>query len=161
LRRLVWLSLLACGCGHEPDPRFASPQATIDTLFAAYGIEGLSQDEIQARLREHGQFELRDQASFRLCFLDYSGPRDEGLAGFVFGMIAAGKDDLVVRAVDDRATVFPDPDRVDRSVVMLRRSDEWKISLRDSVPAAIREALFGEFERASARESDAVHANPP
>lgn len=155
MTRLCLLFVL-CACGKGADPRFESPEKTIHTLFSAYGIEDMSQDQIQARLRERGQFELRDQALFRLCFLDYSGPRDEGLAGFVFGMIAAGKDDLVVRTVDDRATVFPDPDRVDRSIVMLRREDEWKISLEHSVPAQIREALFGEFERASTRERDAV-----
>lgn len=154
--KYLCLALLLAACGKDADPRFESPESTIHTLFSAYGIEDMSQDQIQARLRERGQFELRDQALFRLCFLDYSGPRDEGLAGFVFGMVAAGKDDLVVRTVDDRATVFPDPDRVDRSVVMLRRNDEWKISLEHSVPAQIREALFGEFERASTRERDAV-----
>ncbi|MEM9190375.1 MAG: hypothetical protein AAGF12_14415 [Myxococcota bacterium] len=142
--------LLLAGC-EEPDPRFASPEATLDTMMDAYGVLGFTQDEIQERMRVGGRFQLRDEASYRACFAEFGGPQDEGLAGFVFGTVAAGKDQMRIDLQDDRAHVFPNPDRIDRSVVLVRQNGEWKISLEESVPADVRHRLRQDYLRMSQR----------
>jgi hypothetical protein len=156
---LAVIGVLA-GCKKEEavDPRFESVDATLATMMRAYGVEEMTQDEIQAHMRTQGRFELRDEATYQACFLDYRGPQDEGLAGFVFGMLAAGKDQLQVRTVDDRSTVFPTPGRVDRSVVLFGRNGEWTVSLEESVPGPIREALRGEYERSSNQRRREIEA---
>jgi len=146
--------LPGAGCEEEqtvPDPRFATPESTLDTLLSAYGVDDMSQEEIQRAMRARSRFELRDEEAYRACFTDYEGPQDEGLAGFVFGTVAAGKDDLRVNHVQGKAHVYPNPDRVDRRVVLVEREGEWKISLRESVPPEIREALLSEYRRISER----------
>lgn len=144
--------LLAHGCGEDDaDPRFATPEATVGTLLESYGVDRMSQDDIQESMRKRARFELRDEQAYRACFGDWNGPQDEGLAGFVFGTVAAGKDQLEVEREGDRARVYPDPERRDRSVVLVEREGEWKISLRDSVPSSVREALTEEYRRMSDR----------
>jgi hypothetical protein len=142
--------VLVAACGAEADPRFSTPESTISTMMAAYGIDAMSEEEIQRHMREHRRFDLRDEAAFRACFSDYAGPADEGAAGFVFGMIAAKKDSLRID-VDEgtRAVIYPDRDRVDRMVTLLREDDgEWKISLERSVPADVRRTLRQVYDRA-------------
>jgi hypothetical protein len=140
------------GCGDEDaDPRFASPEATIRTLMTTYGVEDMSQEEVQQIMMTRGRFELRDEATYRACFDDYAGMHDEGLAGFVFGTIVAGKDQLEITHAQGKAHVYPNPERRDRSVVLVERDGEWKISLRDSVPSDVRRALLEEYRRASDR----------
>jgi hypothetical protein len=85
--------------------------------------------------------------------VNFEGPEDEGLAGFVFGTIAAGKDQLHITPVGDQVHVFPDPDRRDRYVLLVQRDGEWKIDLDQSVPTEIRRALIGEYERIHARNA--------
>lgn len=142
---------MACGEEHDPDPRFATPEATLHTLLSTYGVEGMSQQEIREVMRQRGRFRLRDEQTYRACFDDYEGPHHEGLAGFVFGTVAAGKDQLEVTNVQGKAHVFPNPDRRDRSVVLIERDGEWKISLRESVPSEVRKALLSEYQRVSER----------
>ncbi len=141
----------ACGEEREPDSRFATPEATLRTLMVTYGIEDMSQEDIQQIMRDRGRFHLRDEQTYRACFDDYEGPHDEGLAGFVFGTVAAGKDQLQVTHVQGKAHVFPDPERRDRSVVLVQRDGEWKISLRESVPSDVRAALLEAYRRVSDR----------
>jgi len=152
LARAAVLLLFVTACDeHEVDARFATPEATLQTLLASYGVQHMSQDEIQEHMRARGRFELRDEQTFRACFDDYSSAADEGLAGFVFGTVAAGKDDLRVNHAQGKAHVFPDPDRRERRVVLVEHDGEWKISLRDSVPPAIRRSLREEYQRLSDR----------
>lgn len=139
----------ACDEDHVPDPRYASPEATLDTLMASYGVKDMTQDEIQESMRKRARFELRDENAYRGCFADYRGPQDEGLAGFVFGTVAAGKDQLEIKHIQGKAHVYPDPERLDRSVVLVETDGEWKISLRDSVPSSVRRALTEEYRRMS------------
>jgi hypothetical protein len=141
------------GCEEEPeDVRFATPEATIRTLLATYGVQDMSQEEIQRHMRGRGGFELRDEVTYRMCFTDYTGPEHEGFAGYVFGTIAAGKDQLRVVRVEGRVHVYPNPDRVDRYVVLDEGDDGlWRITLNDSVPADIKRALLAEYERISTR----------
>lgn len=147
----VLLAIVACEEEREPDPRFATPESTLETLMTAYGVQRMSQEDIQRVMRDRGRFELRDENTFRACFDDYEGVQHEGLAGFVFGTVAAGKDQLEVTHAQGKAHAFPDPERRDRSVVLVQRDGEWKISLRESVPAEIRQALAEEYRRVSER----------
>ncbi len=129
------------------DARFATPERTIATLFTAYGLEGASQAEVRQRLIEHRRFELRDPESYRASFADLATPADEGLAGFVLGALAAGKDQLETRVDGDRATVSPRPGF---DVVLARATDgRWRIVLAESVPPEVRtrmSALAADYE---------------
>jgi len=135
------LSLLAgCeGATTEVDVRYSTPEHTTETLFSAYGVEDLSQDEVRARMASNSRFELRDRQTYLSCFGDLHTATDEGLAGFVFGGLAAGKDDLRTTITGDRATISPRPGF---DVVMNREEDgRWLISLDESVPAEVRTRL--------------------
>jgi len=148
---LLFAAPLGCSEEPEPDARFATPESTLNTLLDVYGVADMSQEEIQQQMRSRGRFELRDEITYRACFSDYEGPQHEGLAGYVFGTVAAGKDQLRVNMVQGKAHVFPDPDRRERFVVLIQEDGEWKISLRDSVPADVRRALVEQYERMSER----------
>lgn len=133
---------LSAGCEGsttEIDVRYSTPEHTITTLFTAYGVEQLSQEEVRQRMAGNGHFELRDRETYLSCFGDLATPTDEGLAGFVFGALAAGKDDLRTVIANGRATVSPRPG----FEVVLRRQDDgrWLISLADSVPEEVRTRL--------------------
>lgn len=134
---LAPLSLSACeGDTRTVDVRYSSPEHTVTTLFTAYGLESLSQDEVRQRMASNGHLELRDRETYLACFGDLETPADEGLAGFVLGALAAGKDELRTTITQDRATVSPRPG----VEVVLRREDDgrWRIVLAESVPAEVR-----------------------
>ena len=157
-RRLVAASILlavslgACGGDAEADPRRASPESTVELLMRLYGVDGMSQADIQQHMRTHGNFELSDQRTFDECFVDHDGPEDEGLAGYVFGVLAAGKDELRVVRVQGRAFVYPNPERNDRYVVLVEEDEEWKVLLSESVPRDIQRRLREEYERIERRK---------
>jgi len=144
------LAILSAGCAEEaaPDPRFATPNATVRTLLHAYGLSGLSQQDIQKRMRDHRRFELLDELAYRACFEDFDSADDEGLAGFVVGAIAAGRDSLRVTIVQGTASVFPSPQA---RIVLHRHDDGWKISLRESVPGEVQRELRAITQRAAER----------
>jgi len=139
---LTALSLVLMGCEGATttvDARFSTPEHTVQTLFSAYGVEDLSQDDVRARMATNARFELRDRVTYLECFGDLETPTDEGLAGFVFGALAAGKDELRTTIANERATVSP---REGMNVVLLRGEDgRWLISLRESVPDEVRTRL--------------------
>jgi hypothetical protein len=140
------------GCSDPaPDPRFAAPEDVVRTLLAAYGVDGVPEQEIQRRMRERGQFDLRDEVTYRACFADYVGPADEGLAGYVFGALAARKDSLRVVRIGDRAHVFPVADDQSHMIVMTRADGVYRISLRDSVPQRVQAQLRDVHRRARAQ----------
>lgn len=145
------------GCEEEPkDARFATPEATIRTLLSTYGVQDMSQEEIQRHMRGRGRFELRDEVTYRMCFVDYAGSEHEGFAGYVFGTIAAGKDQIRIVHVEGRVHAYPDPDRVERYVVLDEGDDGlWRINLGESVPADVKRALLAEYERISNRQKRA------
>lgn len=140
---VVFTSLLATGCEGattSTDPRFATPERTAETLLASYELDTVSQDEVRARLAAHARFELEDRDAFEACFADLdASPAGEGLAGWVLGAIAAGKDELRTTIAADRATVSP---REGVRVVMRREDDgAWRIVLAESVPADVRRGI--------------------
>ena len=138
---VLLLLLAAVACGSEDtsaaDPRFSTPEKTIDTLLGTYGMAQASQAELDAWLENSQRYHLQDAATFRACFEDYEGTQDEGLAGFVVGAVVRGRSDARVTIVRDVAHVAT----ADRRIVMHQTAGGWKISLRDSVPRDVQEQL--------------------
>lgn len=143
---LFVIALVGCeGALTHTDSRFATPERTVETLLASYGLEDLTQDEIRARMAAHQRFSVQDGESFRACFADLDDPVGEGLAGWVLGALAAGRDELRTEIFGERATVAP---REGVRIAMQRQSDgTWRIVLRDSVPDDVRRALSSVAER--------------
>ncbi len=146
VRCLIVFAFVACSSGPRVsnDLRFQSPKATIDTLLETYGLEGVTQDEVRRRMRVGRTFHLNDPATRDLCFADLGHESDEGFIGFVFGSVAAGKDDLRITVTDDVAHVFSETREGRRArPVVLRQDDEgaWKIILNESVPDSVRTRL--------------------
>lgn len=149
---LATLTLTACEEA-PPDPRFATPQATVDSLFESYGVSGVPEREIRQRMRARGRFDLLDGDLYQSCFADFRGEADEGLAGYVFGSLVAGKDQLRITITGETATIFPTSAEGSPRPVMLRREGgEWKIVLRESVPVQIQENLATIYQRSKEME---------
>lgn len=149
---LVSLGLLALGCDDvtRTDPRFSTPEHTVETLLGAYGLEDVPQDEVRQRIGTHGAFELQDRAAYEACFADLDAPGGEGMAGYVFGMIAAAKDELRYETVAGRGYVTP---RDGVRVVMERdETGAYRIVLADSVPEETRRSLM-QVERNAERRT--------
>ena len=92
---LVSSSPASASCTSEPKPTgFESPSAAIDSLFRAYGVQDISQEEARRRLQGRERFELLDESLFKSCFSDWQGEHDHALGGFVFGQLVAAKDEL-------------------------------------------------------------------
>ena len=148
---LACLLLSACSSGCEdkaPDLHFQTPRATVQTLLDVYGVAEVPQEEVQRRMRLGRRFQLQDPALFHRCFGDLRGPQDEGMAGYVFGSLAAAKDHLRVTLSEDEATVIPETDAgPGRPVTLRREAGEWKIVLRDSVPASVQRRLEAVYRR--------------
>ncbi|MDQ3036511.1 MAG: hypothetical protein M3Y87_29205, partial [Myxococcota bacterium] len=105
---LAALAVGGCeGATTSMDSRFATPERTVATLLASHGLEGLSQEETRARMARHERFEVTDEAAFRACFVDLDDPVSEGLAGWVLGALAAGRDELRTEMFAEQATVAP------------------------------------------------------
>lgn len=144
-------------CKTESAPTgFESPSATIDSLFRAYDVQDISQDEARRRLQARERFKLRDTALFRNCFSDWQGEHDHALGGFVFGQLVAAKDELKINVEDDVAQVraaSASPDL--QPIVLVDHDGTWKIDLRQSVPPAVRQSLYEVYRRARRAERQA------
>ena len=150
--------IASCGsCKSEPVPTgFESPSATIDSLFRAYGVKDISQDEARRRLQARERFELLDKQLFQSCFSDWQGEHDHALGGFVFGQLVAGKDELQITTERDVAKVraaSASPEL--QSIVLVKQQEAWKIDLRQSVPAKVRQSLYEVYRRARRAERQA------
>jgi len=144
-------------CKTESVPTgFESPSATIDSLFRAYDVQDISQEEARRRLQARERFELRDTALFRNCFSDWQGEHDHALGGFVFGQLVAAKDELKIGVEDDVAQVraaSASPDL--QPIVLVDHDGAWKIDLRRSVPPTVRQSLYEVYRRARRAERQA------
>jgi hypothetical protein len=147
------LTLLA-SCKTERAPEgFESPSATIDSLFDAYGVREMSQEEARRRLRARERFELLKPDLFRSCFSDWQGEHDQALGGFVFGQLVAAKEELKISVDDDVATVRVAPDGSDiQPIIVVKQDHAWKIDLRRSIPPKIRQSLYEVYRRARRAE---------
>lgn len=135
---LLIASLVGCdGATRTVDARFSTPEHTVRTLMSAYGLEAATQEQIRERMAHHDRFEMQNRATFRACFEDLdTSSADEGVAGFVFGALAAGRDDMRVATHGDRATISP---RAGVEIVMHRGEDgAYRIVLAESVPDEVR-----------------------
>lgn len=144
-------------CKSEQVPTgFESPSATIDSLFRAYDVQNISQDEARRRLQARERFELLDEGLFRSCFSDWQGDHDHALGGFVFGQLVAAKDELEISIEDDTARVRAASASEDlQPIVLVMRNAAWKIDLRQSVPPKIRQSLYEVYRRARRAERQA------
>lgn len=147
------LALLA-SCKTERAPQgFESPTATIDSLFTAYGVREMSQEEARRRLRARERFELLKPDLFRSCFSDWQGEHDQALGGFVFGQLVAAKEELEISIDDDVATVRVAPAGSDiQPIIVVKQDHAWKIDLRQSIPPKIRQSLYEVYRRARRAE---------
>lgn len=135
---------------------FESPSATIDSLFRAYGVHDISQDEARRRLQARERFELLDEGLFRSCFSDWQGEHDQALGGFVFGQLVAAKDELQITADEDIAKVrAASASEALEPIVLIKQDSAWKIDLRKSVPPKIRQSLYEVYRRARRAERQA------
>ena len=144
-------------CKSEPVPTgFESPSATIDSLFRAYDVQDISQDEARRRLQARERFKLLDEGLFQSCFSDWQGDHDHALGGFVFGQLVAAKDELEISIEDDTARVRAASASEDlQPIVLVMRNAAWKIDLRQSVSPKIRQSLYEVYRRARRAERQA------
>jgi len=152
---LVIASCMSCKSESAPTG-FESPSATIDSLFRAYGVQDISQDEARRRLQARERFELLDKQLFQNCFSDWQGEHDHALGGFVFGQLVAAKDELEITVEDDTAQVraaSASPEL--QAMVLVKHNGAWKIDLRQSVPPKIRQSLYEVYRRARRAERQA------
>jgi len=144
-------------CKTESAPiGFESPSATIDSLFRAYDLQDISQEEARRRLEARERFELLDGKLFRKCFSDWQGEHDHALAGFVFGQLVVAKDELLITVEDSTARVraaSASPEL--QPIVLVEQAGAWKIDLRRSVPPKIRQSLYEVYRRARRAERQA------
>lgn len=149
------LSCLSCKIESAPTG-FESPSATIDTLFRAYGVQDISQDEARRRLQARERFQLLNEPLFQNCFSDWQGEHDHALGGFVFGQLVAAKDELQITVEDGTAKVraaSASPEL--QPIVFVEQSGAWKIDLRQSVPPKVRQSLYEVYRRARRAERQA------
>lgn len=148
---------LCTSCKTESAPMgFESPSATIDSLFRAYGVQDISQEEARRRLQARERFELLDKQLFQNCFSDWQGEHDHALGGFVFGQLVAAKEELQIAVEDDTARVraaSASPEL--QAMVLVKQRGGWKIDLRQSVPPKIRQSLYEVYRRARRAERQA------
>ena len=141
--------LALSGCA-DPDPRFESPERTVEALFAAYGVADLPEREVQRRLRSRERFELADRDAMLETFADYRVEEQEGMTGFVFGRLVAQKASLAYDCEPRRCEVRPEGEADTPPVVLREDGGEWKIVLAESVPRQIKEQLIALHRRADA-----------
>jgi hypothetical protein len=152
---LVTTSSMSCKTESAPTG-FESPSATIDSLFRAYDVQKISQEEARRRLQARERFELRDTTLFQNCFSDWEGEHDHALGGFVFGQLVVAKDELKITVEGDAAQVraaSASPEL--QPIVLVEHDGAWKIELRQSVPPQVRESLYEVYRRARKAERQA------
>lgn len=146
---LVALSLLAaCSDTMTTDIRYSTPEHTVETLLDAYGLRGLSADEIRTMRRER-QLRLTDEPAYRACFARLDGLGDEALAGFVVGALAENRDDTRTQIAGETARISVGQRA---TIVMHLRDGAWRIDLDASVPVAIRAQLRDVARRAQEQQ---------
>lgn len=143
----VFASLVISACA-EPDPRFSTPEKTVESLFEAYGVADVPEREIQRRLLMRERFELVSRAAMLETFADYRVEEQEGLTGFVFGRLVARKASLTYDCSEKRCEVRPEGETDAPPVVLRKDGGEWKIVLAESVPPEVQRELLALHRRA-------------
>lgn len=151
VRFVFALALLGCGDGdvQSTDSRFATPERTVETLLGTYGLNDMPQEQITQMIVQRGAFELRDHDTWAECFADLEQPGGEGMAGYVLGLLAAGRDQLRYETAGEYGYAFP---REGVRVVFVHLDDgTYRISLRQSVPDEVRNGLMRVEENAESQ----------
>ncbi len=141
---LAIASFAACGDATATDARFSTPEHTVATLFASYGLTGKTPDEVRAMRRE-GRLRLRDALGYHACFVRFDDYLDEALAGYVMGALAEDATDLRPQIVGDVARISI---AGKTTVVMRKKEGAWRIDLDASVPPETRRKLEDVVQRA-------------
>jgi hypothetical protein len=139
------LLLAACGEG-EPDPRLASPQATVETLLGATHLWGAEGPD-DARFAPPP-----DIATVARCFWDYDrdDPESRAMGDFVAGMLAAHQHGLRYEVHERWAIVL-----TGSRAVHFRRTDEgWQIVMHDTVPDSLQRELHRSSRRQAATSDE-------
>lgn len=149
------MSCMSCKTESVPTG-FESPSATIESLFRAYDLHDISQEEARRRLEARERFVLLNGQLFRKCFSDWQGEHDNALGGFVFGQLVAAKDELLITVEDHTAQVrAASASPKLQPIVLVEQGGAWKIDLRQSVPPKIRQSLYEVYRRARRAERQA------
>ena len=143
---LLSIAVMILGCDPQPDPRFATPQDTVTTMFVVYGVDAMTEQQVQKHMKAKQKFQLQDRKQYLECFSDFKNPSDEGMAGYVFGRLAAAKDSLRYKTTAGRTTVRTSQGQ--QIVLTKSANHEWKIKLRDSVPLNTQKQLHAVYKRA-------------
>lgn len=140
---VVFSFLAACGSG-EPDPRIATPTATIETLLRANHLWRVEAGFLGFRRRGEGREEggerlTVDIDSVAACFWDYDrdDPSSRAMGVFVAGMLAAGQRDLVYHEGRRTAVV----ETVHRPVHFRRTRRGWVIVMSATIPSDLRDSI--------------------
>lgn len=144
----VFVFFVACGDLTSADSRYSTPEYTIRTLLDAYGLRGLSAEQIRTMRRER-QLRLEDAVAYHGCFERFDGLGDEALAGFVVGALAENGADRRVQIADHTARVSVGQRA---TLVMHLRDGAWRIDLDASVPVTIRAQLREVTRRAAEQQ---------
>lgn len=138
------VGLLGCEDVRHADSRYATPERTMATLLASYGLADKSLAEVQS-LRRTGRVHVRDAAAQRGCFERFETAEDEAMAGYVVGVLAEADGSA-------RPTLTAGTARVavgDQATIVLRDHEgAWRIDLPASVPVTTREAIHQAVMRA-------------
>jgi hypothetical protein len=151
LRSLFVASLVCAAACATPDPRFVTPEATVETLLDTYRIADVPEAVVRERLAGRGNFTLADETTFRACFSDHRGPFDDGAAGYVLGRIAAAKEHLTYTPTEGgriRVTTVR-AGETDLLAVLAPTEDGYRIALGMSVPREVRAQLREVYRRRS------------
>lgn len=144
------------GCNAKTDPRFESARATVSTLLRSHALDKTSLDkinevELAGYMRGGAKIALANEADFHGCFADYRTAADEGLAGFVLGRLAPKKDSLIFTQKGDRTEVrIRNTPSQEPAAVLVEKDGAWRFSLKDSVPAELRQRLLDLYQRTEA-----------
>lgn len=141
---LGWIAVsspLGCRSHVAPDPRFATPEATLASLMRSHRFDRMTDEQVRRRINgADGHEDEADLRLFHACFVDYDEHRsvDTALMGWVLGALAAGRGHWRVVRVEDRADIFVgERDKI----TLVRDGPNWRISLRDSIPPHVRTEL--------------------
>lgn len=148
MRACLLALVLVSGCLGD-DPRFATPEATVQAMLGSYGLEAVSEADVRARLASRAPFTLRDEATFRAVFVDHRGPHDDGAAAYVLGRIAAAKDHLAYHTVGDGDVRVSVRGETSALALLVRTDDGYRVELARSVPRDVRAQLREVYRRRS------------
>lgn len=140
------------GCRSEPDPRIATPQATVETVLRANHLLGATRPAPRSDPRAAGDRGLPpspDIEAMALAVWDYDrdDPSSRAMGGFVAGMLAAHQRSLSYEVTEEGGAVYSGS----RPVYLRRSWQGWHLVLRDTVPDEIRQDLIRGRQRTRQR----------